>query len=357
MTLSFIFLNSTLKAILLAILGLPNPTFYMSLFLMLLAASYLLVKNRISLQFIWNPTAAKKSLIEDVLKQLYHVELSQRTTDLKMLSGALDVPLKRTVRVVESMHKQNLITSEDAHLALTNDGRSYALKIIRIHRLWEKYLSERTGFDKSLWHDLAEAKEHQLTAAQANELYESLGRPRFDPHGDPILTELGEIIEIISTPLASLGVNTIAKIVHIEDEPKSIYRQIIKKKLHIGSHIKIIATNNLKIIFESEGQIFEFSTVVASNINALALNEQDIYEQNKIRLSALNVGETATITGISSECRGANRRRLLDLGFIKGTPLEMEYAGPNQNPRAYKIRNTLIALRNDQADLILIEKK
>ena len=167
----------------------------------------------------------------------------------------------------------------------------------------------------------------------------------------------GEIIEIISTPLASLGVNTIAKIVHIEDEPKSIYRQIIKKKLHIGSHIKIIATNNLKIIFESEGQIFEFSTVVASNINALALNEQDIYEQNKIRLSALNVGETATITGISSECRGANRRRLLDLGFIKGTPLEMEYAGPNQNPRAYKIRNTLIALRNDQADLILIEKK
>jgi len=30
--------------------------------------------------------------------------------------------------------------------------------------------------------------------------------------------------------------------------------------------------------------------------------------------------------------------------------------GPNQNPRAYRLRNTLIALRNDQADFILIEK-
>ncbi len=330
---------------------------YTFLFLaILLGVGFLLKKYQYSLRWLLPFKYIEKSITEDLLKQLYHVTSSRKTTDLRMLSGALKIPERKVLKIIELMTQKGLIQISDSHVTLTETGKNYALSIIRTHRLWEKYLSEKTGFDKSLWHDLAEAKEHQLTKEQVEELYEELGRPRFDPHGDPIPTALGEMISETGTSIVDIPEGTVAKIIHIEDEPRSIYRQIIKEKLHIGAHIKIIASEDYHVIFESEGHCIKLSTVVASNIQVVLLSSKEFYEKGKIRLSSLIEGEYATVLGISTECRGANRRRLLDLGFIKGTLLTLEYMGPNQNPRAYRLRNTLIALRNDQADLILIEK-
>ena len=322
----------------------------------ILSVFYLLKKYQYSLLWLLPLKNIEKSITEDLLKQLYNITSSRKTADFRMLSGSLKIPERKKLKIFESMTQKGLIQISDNHVKLTETGKNYALSIIRIHRLWEKYLSEKTGFDKSLWHDLAETKEHQLSRQEAEDLYEELGRPRFDPHGDPIPTALGEMISETGPSIVGIPKGTVAKITHIEDEPKSIYRQIIKEKLHIGAHIKILASEDDYITFESEGQSIKLSTVVASNIQVVLLTTQEVYQEGKVRLSSLIEGEHATILGISSECRGTNRRRLLDLGFIRGTLLTLEYMGPNQNPRAYRLRNTLIALRNDQADLILIEK-
>jgi len=69
------------------------------------------------------------------------------------------------------------------------------------------------------------------------------------------------------------------------------------------------------------------------------------------------VGEKAKIIGISSEYRGAGRRRLLDLGFVPGTTVLPNFSSPMNNPKAYLIRDTVIALRNEQADLVLVKKQ
>ena len=50
------------------------------------------------------------------------------------------------------------------------------------------------------------------------------------------------------------------------------------------------------------------------------------------------------------------RRRLLDLGFVINTTIKVDLTSPMENPRAYLIRDTSIALRNEQAKFILIEK-
>ena len=321
-----------------------------------LSVFYLLKKYQYSLRSLLPFKHIEKSIIEDLLKQLYNITSRRKTADFRMLAGALKIPEQKKLKIFESMTQKGLIQISDNYVKLTETGKNYALSIIRIHRLWEKYLSEKTGFDKSLWHDLAETKEHQLSKQEAEDLYEELGRPRFDPHGDPIPTALGEIIPEIGSSIVGIPKGTIAKITHIEDEPRSVYRQIIKEKLHIGAHIKILASEDDYITFESEGQSIKLSTIVASNIQVVLLTTMEVYQEGKVRLSSLIEGEHATILGISTECRGANRRRLLDLGFTKGTLLNLEYMGPNQNPRAYRLRNTLIALRNDQADLILIEK-
>ncbi len=297
-----------------------------------------------------------KTKIEDILKQLYHVEYGGKRATLNAMAGALKIEYSKLVPVIEYMAGSELINVKENAIILTEEGRDYALKIIRIHRLWEKYLSEKTGIHKSEWHQRAEKMEHTLTNEEAELLYRQLGSPRFDPHGDPIPTKTGDIIQTHNQPLCSLKVGDSAKIMHIEDEPAVIYKQLIKEKLHIGQYLKVIKSSENNVTFISEGNQHKLSHIVASNIGVRTLSEEEVFEKEKVRLSALDKGEKAIVVGISKECRGANRRRLMDFGFINGAEIVTEMKSPSGEPKAYLIKNTLIALRDDQADLILIEK-
>jgi len=299
----------------------------------------------------------QKTITEDVLKQLYHVEQSMRIASLDNLSGALQLSRKKIYPVIEKMSISGLIDLQDTEISLTEEGRNYALRIVRIHRLWEKYLAERTGHQPSEWHNLAEKKEHELTEKQALALESSLGNPMFDPHGDPIPNEQGEVNTVDWIPLPSYELEKPGKIAHIEDEPEVIYKRILDKRIFIGSHIMLLDANNNEVTFLCEGDKHKFSTIVAANIHIEHLSEDEIFEENAVRLSALNKGEIAKVIGLSTECRGANRRRLLDLGILPGTQVEVDLKSPLQDPVAYKIRNTSIALRRSLAELILINKK
>ena len=50
------------------------------------------------------------------------------------------------------------------------------------------------------------------------------------------------------------------------------------------------------------------------------------------------------------------KRRLLDLGMIKGTKITPVLISPSGDPKAFDIRGTLIAIREDDTKLIEIKK-
>ncbi|NVK83893.1 MAG: metal-dependent transcriptional regulator [Cytophagia bacterium] len=298
----------------------------------------------------------QKTLTEDILKQLYHVEHSKQIATLDNLAGALQMRRRTILPVVEKMSNSGLVKLSERQIELKEEGRQYALKIVRIHRLYEKYLAEQTGHHASEWHDLAEKMEHELSAEEAVKLESFLGNPMFDPHGDPIPNEQGEVNKVKWVPLPSYPLNKPGKITHIEDEPAVIYQQILNKRIFVGSHIKLLKEDDNKVKFLCEGHELTFSTIVAANIHIEPLNEDESFEENAVRLSSLQYGETAEVIGLSVECRGANRRRLLDLGILPGTSVQVELKSPLSDPVAYKVRNTSIALRNSLADMILINK-
>ena len=72
-----------------------------------------------------------------------------------------------------------------------------------------------------------------------------------------------------------------------------------------------------------------------------------------MKLNELNEGQSAVVTKISLS--GDIRRRLYDLGLIKGTKVSCEIISPMGNPIAYNIRGAVIALRNSDADKIFIK--
>ncbi len=76
---------------------------------------------------------------------------------------------------------------------LTDQGREYALHIVRTHRLLERYLADRTGVLPEDWHGEAERREHKLSPEDRESLAARLGHPLYDPHGDPIPTAAGEL--------------------------------------------------------------------------------------------------------------------------------------------------------------------
>ena len=55
-------------------------------------------------------------------------------------------------------------------------------------------------------------------------------------------------------------------------------------------------------------------------------------------------------------CNGNIRRRLLDLGLIKGTKITPVFKSPSGDPTAYEKRKTLIALRKEDSKLINLKE-
>jgi len=53
-------------------------------------------------------------------------------------------------------------------------------------------------------------------------------------------------------------------------------------------------------------------------------------------------------------CRGKIRRRMLDLGIVHGTEIELLMRSPSGDPSAYFIRGAVIALRADVASQIMV---
>jgi DtxR family Mn-dependent transcriptional regulator len=331
-----------------------NPTVALLVFFGVILVLFFIFnpKNGLFFKYLKVRKESEKTAIEDVLKLLYHDSNISKNT----IFNELDFSHSLLMESIETMIETGLVKKENELFSLTKDGHEYALRIIRAHRLWEKYLSEKTGFHKEEWHKRAERKEHELSSEEVEDLSTLLGNPRYDPHGDPIPTKTGKILEKKGMLLSDLPVFNFGKIIHIEDEPIAVYKQILKKNIHLDSQVYVKETSKNRLVFESEGEQFVLTPIVAKNITVISLDKADVIEEDTMRLSNLESNQKATIIGISKECRGENRRRLLDLGFVKGATVSIDLLNPLGDPKAFLIKGTAIALRNDQAVKILITK-
>lgn len=73
---------------------------------------------------------------------------------------------------------------------------------------------------------------------------------------------------------------------------------------------------------------------------------------NKKYLTDLKIGEVGKIKKIYA--KGAEKIRLLDIGFTEKSEVECVLKAPGGDPIAYKVRGCVIALRNEDSDKILI---
>ena len=74
---------------------------------------------------------------------------------------------------------------------------------------------------------------------------------------------------------------------------------------------------------------------------------------NLISLDKVSVGDKCIVQKLSTE--GMFRRRLLDLGIIDGTEIQVLLESPLGHAKAYSIRGTVIALRSEDCNKIFVK--
>lgn len=299
----------------------------------------------------------ERILIEDALKHIHNCEMVGDRPTVHSIAGALQISHKDATDLVAKIEAAELTHREGNTLRLTTSGKQSALHILRAHRLWERYLADATGFSESEWHSQADLYEHRISTAEADALSAQLGHPTYDPHGDPIPSANGELVPVVGTPLTAADPDTSLRIVHIEDEPQAVYDQLLAEGLHPGMVLNLLEISSQRVRIWADGDEHVLAPIVASNISVVSIPEEiDCESLPCEHLSELKSGEKAVVAGISLACRGFERRRLLDLGILPGTIVHAEFASPSGDPMAYRIRDALIALRDDQARMILISR-
>jgi DtxR family Mn-dependent transcriptional regulator len=300
---------------------------------------------------------AQRIQIEDALKHIHGCEMESQRATVESIAGVLQTSTNQVSELLAKMEAAQLLCYEEGQLKLTPKGKRSALHILRAHRLWERYLADETGFEEAEWHDLAEKHEHFLTAEEIDILSEQLGHPTHDPHGDPIPDAMGEFVSHGGKPLPAFETGQRLRIVHIEDEPSTIYAQLVAEGIYPGMQVQIIEKTRERIRFWAEADEHVLAPIVAHNLSVVPELEavKDGVALPCKTLACLDLGERGKVLGISPACRGAERRRLFDLGVLRGAIVQAEYRSPAGDPTAYRIRDALIALRKEQAEYILVE--
>jgi DtxR family Mn-dependent transcriptional regulator len=299
---------------------------------------------------------SQRVLVEDALKHLINCELAGETATMTTLAGALEISRARAHDLAALVVSQGFCASDGQGIRLTDAGRGYALRVLRTHRLLERYFADRTGLPPAEWHDLAERGEHRLSADEAEELAHQMGDPVLDPHGDPIPTRTGRLPPPQGVSLGSLEPGATATVIHVEDEPGSVFRRLVSSGFQLGVPVKVIRRlpTHLDLLVAGRPATLEAHEAGAVTVEpvAEAVGHTVLFE----RLDALSAGERAEVVEIAPMVQGAQRRRLLDLGVLPGTEIAAEVRSPSGDPTAYRIRGALIALRRAQARGVYIRR-
>lgn len=134
---------------------------------------------------------ARKMLGENILKAFYGLgedkkeaapALSRETLSAwrRFKHGELSIGLRRL------LGKGLIARSGSNGWQLTGDGITESRRIVRLHRLWELYLSHKLGMAADHVHHSAEAMEHLLTPEVEQQLLDELNYPATDPHDSAI---------------------------------------------------------------------------------------------------------------------------------------------------------------------------
>jgi DtxR family Mn-dependent transcriptional regulator len=181
---------------------------------------------------------------EDYLKKLYELGGHEGLVGTKQLAAQLGVAAASVTEMMGKLAAQSLISHDRYRGAsLTDDGLAVALEIVRHHRLLEMYLTRKLGYGWDEVHEEAEQLEHVISERMEARIFEALGRPDVDCHGDPIPTLGGEVAPAASRSLVDARVGERVTVRRVSDRDPGKLRVLDKLGLRLGVELEVLAAS------------------------------------------------------------------------------------------------------------------
>ncbi len=172
--------------------GLPTgPLMALSLVALFLAAALCGPRDGLLWRFGRRFGMRRRIARENLLKAVWSVAEGREdaAVGLEELAARLREPIdevKARAALLVKAAEAEWASAAHSGVVLTPLGRRRAAEMVRKHRLWELYLTERASYAADHVHDEAERAEHWISEEHARRLEEVLKHPERDPHGRAI---------------------------------------------------------------------------------------------------------------------------------------------------------------------------
>lgn len=314
------------------------------------------VAAAIALVLRWAAARRHAWLRGDLLKRFHQCERQGREVQLEALAGMLGVSVHRARRALDRLVAEGLVRADGPRLRLTSMGRDAAVALVRRHRLLETYLADRGGQPLGGLHRRADRLEHLVSDERIAAIDRSLGHPVRDPHGDPIPNGRQRGLGRPAVALDVCPAGTVLEVVHVEDEPDELYRELLACGITPGAALEIVSNDDEGLRVEVAGHgMLRLRPPLAGQVDVVPSETGHEELRAIVRLDDLPFGVAARVVMIGSDLRGEGRRRLLDLGFTPGASVRPVLTNAlGDDPTAYLIRQSKIALRKELARHVLV---
>lgn len=208
---------------------------------------------------------------ENYLKALLKITIDNEVEEVgtNELAMQLEVKPATVTDMLKKLKEKKLIKYEKyGKISLNEEGRRHAVEILRKHRLWETFLYEKLDFNWDEVHEIAEQLEHIQSPKLVNKLDAFLAYPQFDPHGDPIPNEKGELKIKYRKTLSKVAIGETCKLAAVKDNSAAFLQYVVKVGLGISSVIKVVGRQDYDALMEIEvnGELSHVSEKFAENI-------------------------------------------------------------------------------------------
>ena len=179
---------------------------------------------------------------ENYLKEIYTLGLDHEHVTTSMLAERFGYSPATITGMLKKLSNLDWVFYEPYRgVTLTETGRAIALEVIRHHRLIETYLYQALNIPWERVHAEADRLEHALSEYLEERIDELLGHPTTDPHGSPIPSTAGQILNPVHLRLADLSVGDQAEIIEVNDRNPELLIHL--ERLHLHPQVQFTVTS------------------------------------------------------------------------------------------------------------------
>lgn len=189
-------------------------------------------------------TVASQS-IEDYIKAIFQLGEGRAPVSTSALAERLEVRPASVSSMLRRLERLGLVRHEPYHgVQLTDEGEDLGRRMIRRHRLIERFLTEFLDYPWDAVHDEAERLEHAVSPRFVEAIDRLLEGPATDPHGDPIPARDGTMDLRRFPALTELQPGTRARVRSVRDIDSAMLRHYSSVGLEPGAAVEVVAVED-----------------------------------------------------------------------------------------------------------------